>query len=105
MRVAVIVRPKLPPPPEQLPRLVQSFADWREAYRDHMEVFEFFAGAGGGIAILNVPEEATLNQMMIEFPLFPFTHVRVTPLLDGDMALAQWQQAVRSMDIGGAGSA
>ncbi len=96
MRVVVIVRPKYPPPLDQLPTIFNGFASWRARYRGHMEVFENFAGAQGGLAILNVADEATLNQIMIEFPFTPYTEIEVRPLLDGDVAIEQLQQAFQA---------
>ena len=97
MRTVVIVRPQFPVPPDQLPTLFDGFADWRERYRDSMESFEFFAGGGGGFGVFNVPDEATLNQIMVEYPLLPFSEVEVHPLVDGDTALDQWRQTLQQM--------
>ena len=101
MRAVVIVRPLSPVPPDLLPILFEGFANWRERYRDSMESFEFFAGGGGGFGVLNVSDEATLNQIMVEYPLLPFSEVEVHPLVDGDIALNQWRQALQQM-MGGA---
>ena len=68
MRAMVITRPQSPPPLDLLPALFDGFAEWRERYRDRMESFEFFAGGGGGFGVVNVADEATLNQMMVENP-------------------------------------
>ncbi len=97
MRVLVIARPKHFVPPEQLSTLVQAFSDWREQYRSQMEVFEFFAGAGGGFAVLNVPDEATLQRIVMEYPFNPYNDLEARPILDGDTALRQWQDALQSM--------
>jgi hypothetical protein len=50
MRVFVLVEPKLFVPPTCFPACLESFADWRERYKDRMESFEFFAGGGGGFS-------------------------------------------------------
>ena len=55
MRVFVLVEPKFFIPPEMFPTLLDGFAAWREAQRESMETFEFFAGGGGGFGILDVP--------------------------------------------------
>lgn len=91
MRVLVIARPQFPLPPDQAVGLFQGFAAWRERYRDRMETFFFFAGGGGGGGILNVTDEAELNQIMLEWPLLTFSAVDYRPILDGDIALRQWQ--------------
>jgi hypothetical protein len=62
-----------------------------------METFEFFAGGGGGFVIFNVPDEATLNRIMVEYPLTPYSELTVHPILDGDTALGQWREIMREM--------
>ncbi len=97
MRIVVISRPRFPVPPDQLPPLVQGFAAWRERYRSMSESFEFFAGGGGGFGVVNVPDEATLNQIMMEYPLGPFSELEIRPVLDGDKALAQLLAFLQAM--------
>jgi len=96
MRVLVLVRPRHFVPRDQFPSLMHGFADWRARHRERMEVFEFFAGGGGGVAIVNVPDEATLQQLIIEYPFTPFSEFEVRPILDGDIALQQWQAALQA---------
>src|SRR5215213_2025633 len=43
MRVFVLVEPKFFAPPEVFPVLMEGFAAWRDAHRERMEAFEFFA--------------------------------------------------------------
>lgn len=100
MRVLLIARAKIPAPPEHLPAMVQAFVDWRERYRDKMESFEFFAAANGGFGVFNAPDEATLSQIMMEWPFAPFSDLELTPIVDGDTALKQWQAAVQAMTGG-----
>jgi hypothetical protein len=100
MRVLVLVRPLHFIPPEHLPGMIQGFVAWREHYREQMEVFEFFAGGGGGFGVFNVPDEATLHQAFIEYPFSPFSDIEFRPILDGDTALQQWQAAIRAMGGG-----
>jgi muconolactone delta-isomerase len=100
VRVLVVSRPQFFVPPDQFPVLFDAFADWRERYRGSMESFEFFAGGGGGFGVINVPDEAALNQMMLEYPFLPFSDIEVRPLLDGDAALGQWRQAMQQMISG-----
>ena len=100
MRVLVLVRPQFPTPPEQLATLIPAFVAWRERsrqYPKYMETFDFFAGSQGGCGILNVPDEATLSQVMLEFPFALTASVEVHPLLDGDVALGQYQQLLQTM--------
>lgn len=100
MRVMALVRPRHFIPPDQFPTLMHGFVEWRERYRDRMEVFEFFAGAGGGFGIFNMPDEATLHQAFIEYPFSPFSEIEFRPILDGDTALQQWQAALQAMGGG-----
>jgi muconolactone delta-isomerase len=92
MRVFVLVEPKFFIPPEMFPALLEVFAAWREAHRESMEAFEFFAGGGGGFGIFNVPDEATLNRIMVQYPFTPFSDITIRPILDGDTALGQWRE-------------
>jgi muconolactone delta-isomerase len=92
MRAFVLVEPKFFTPPEIFPTLLEGFAAWREANREHMESFEFFAGGGGGFGIFNGPDEATLNRMMFQYPFFAYSEITVRPILEGDTALEQWRE-------------
>ncbi len=104
VRFIAITRLLSPVPPEQLPSLMERFADWREQYREHLESFEFFSGSTGGFMVLDVPDEVVLNQIMAEYPLVAYLDVEVRPIIDGDTGLAQWWQVMRRM-LGDAGRA
>ncbi|MBI4495032.1 MAG: hypothetical protein HY690_19840 [Chloroflexi bacterium] len=101
MRVLVTATPKFPIPPEQMPALMQGFVRWRERYRSRMEAFYFFAGGNGGGGIVTIPDEAALSQMMLEWPFSMFSDLVIQPIIDGDVALKQWQAALQAM-AGGA---
>jgi hypothetical protein len=103
MRVFVLVEPKFFIPPEMFPTLLDGFAAWRDTHRESMEAFEFFAGGGGGFGILNVPDEATLNRMIVQYPFTPFSEITTRPILDGDAALRQWREILREMMGAGPG--
>jgi len=103
MRFAVIVRPKFPIPPEQVGMVIEGFAQWREKYRGNLEVFEFFAGGGGGFGIASFDNVESLNQMMLENPINFFSDVEVHPTIVGDVALRQWRE-LASMMMAGASS-
>jgi hypothetical protein len=66
-------------PPEQLPSIMERFADWREQYRDRTESFEFYAGGGGGFMVIDVPDEVELNSMMSEYPFNAVPRGRYSP--------------------------
>ena len=100
MRALVVVEPRFPVPPEMFPTLLDGFAAWRDLHRDIMESFEFFVGGGGGFGVVNVPDEATLNRMMVQYPFTPFSEITVRPILDGDTALEQWREVMRG-SLGG----
>jgi hypothetical protein len=91
MRAFVMVEPKFFTPEEIFPALLEGFVAWREANREHMETFEFFAGGGGGFGIFN-GDEATLNRIMVQYPFFPYSQITVRPILDGDTALGQLRE-------------
>ena len=103
MRVVVISRPKHRLQPQEMPMLFQGFSAWREKYRHKMEAFEFFLG-GGGFGIVDVDDTEQLNQMLLENPILFVGETEVTPILDGDTALAQWGAAIEQMQaqVGGA---
>src|SRR3982750_971031 len=97
MKVLVTARPQFPIPPEQMGALTEGFVAWRERYHPKMEAFYFFAGKGGGGGVLNVADEAELNQLMLEWPFAFFSDISVEPIVDGDVALQQFQAATRAM--------
>ena len=97
MRFVVNTRLISAVPPEQLPSIMERFAEWREQHRDHTESFEFYAGGGGGFMIIDVPDEVELNSMMSEYPFMPYLEVDVHPIIDGDTGLEQWWQVMRQM--------
>ena len=103
MRILIDVRPAFPIAPEQFPGLIAGFVAWRERHRAKMESFDFYAGSAGGCGVVNVADEAELNQMMIEFPFAPYSRVECRPVLQGDAALAQWQAAMQAMAVAGQG--
>ncbi|HET9443184.1 MAG TPA: hypothetical protein VFO65_07660 [Acidimicrobiales bacterium] len=97
MRALVIVDPgPASPPPETLPALLEAMAAWRDRWRSQMEMFEFFAGRGGGWGVFNV-DDIGLSQAMMEFPFSPFSTIAVHPTVDGDDALSRFTQTTKEM--------
>lgn len=89
MRTLIIVEPgPVGPPPEMLPMVLGAFKDWRDRWRPKMEMFEFFAGRGGGWGVFNTANETELAQAMAEFPFAPFSSIQVHPTMNGDEGLA-----------------
>lgn len=100
MRVLLIARNRHVVPPEMALGLFQGFAGWREKYKGNMEAFFFFAGIAGGGAILNVADEVALDKMMVEWPLAGFSEVDITPIIDGDIAIPHYIEAIQTMMSG-----
>lgn len=92
MRVLLLAKAKFFLPPDHLPMAAQGFIEWREKYRSKMEAFFFFAGRQAGGGILNVSDEVELNQIVGEWPLAPFTETDIIPIIDGDVALKQFNE-------------
>ena len=96
MRFLVTATPKFPAPPDQIIALIDRAEQWQERYSDRLEVFGLFPG-GGGFAIADVPDEATLHRMMVEMPFTPFTHVDVRAFVDGETGWRQAREAIGAM--------
>jgi hypothetical protein len=100
MRALIVSRSKFPVPQADFPGIMQAFAGWRDRYRPVMEKFEFFVSGGGGCGIVNVPDDATLAQMMMEYPWGPYSENEVHLLIDGDTALGMWQEMLSQLTGG-----
>jgi uncharacterized protein with GYD domain len=96
MRALVVVTPKFPVSAEQLPEMVEGALAWHERHRESFEAFGTFIG-GGGFAVVNVPDEQTLNQIVVEMPFSFVSDVQVRPFLEGVIGLTQLQQALAAM--------
>jgi hypothetical protein len=66
-----------------------------------MEVFEFFLG-GGGFGIFEVDDAEELHRIMLQNPIFFVSDTDVTPIVDGDVAMRQWGEAIEQMQQLGA---
>jgi len=97
MRVLLLARSKYFIPLEQMPMMTQGFTAWRAQYRDKMEAFFFFAGRSAGGGILNVADEADLNQIVNEWPFAIYSDVEIIPIVDGDVALKQFHDLIEKM--------
>jgi hypothetical protein len=100
MRVLVMSRPRFPVPLEQFPPRMEAFAAWRERYRPYMESFDFFVAGGGGCGIINMPDEAMLSKMFMEYPWALSSDVEMHLLMDGDTALANFRAMLSEMGSG-----
>lgn len=90
MRVLVISQPgPVPASPEAMAGLLGAFKDWRDRWRSKMEMFEFFAGGGGGWGVFNLADEVELSQAMMEYPFTPFSMIQTHLTINGDEAMAR----------------
>ncbi|HEX3724329.1 MAG TPA: hypothetical protein VHV31_16190 [Nitrolancea sp.] len=97
MRVLLLAKSKFFIPLDQMAMMTQGFVAWRDRYRDKMDEFFFFAGRTAGGGILNVVDEAELNQIVNEWPFSIYSEVDIIPLVDGDVALSQLQGMIEMM--------
>jgi hypothetical protein len=96
MRALVIGTPKFQIPPDQLPAVADGAISWYERYRDKFEAFGTFPG-GGGFGVVEVGDEAELNQLIIEMPFSWFSDVEVRSFVPGAEGLQQFKQAIDAM--------
>ena len=96
MQALVIGLPRFQIPPDQLPSIADGAIDWYERHRDKFSAFGTFPG-GGGFGVVEVADEAELNQLIIEMPFSWFSDVQVRPFVDGIEGLQQFKQAVEAM--------
>jgi hypothetical protein len=96
MRALVIGSPRFQAPPEQVAGMVQGALDWVEWHRDSIVIDRAFP-AGGGFAILDVPDVETLNGLILEWPLTPISDTQVEPFLDGEAGLRALQEVLQRM--------
>jgi hypothetical protein len=87
VRVAVIYRPRNPPPLEAIPMLAAGLGQWLENYGKRFSTIEFFV-AGGGLGVIDIDDSAELNRMTAENPFTPFSEVEIRPVVDPSVALA-----------------
>ena len=62
-----------------------------------MESFEFFVDGNGGFGVVNLADEHELQQMMLEYPFSVFDDVELPIVVDGDVSLERWGQAIQQM--------
>jgi hypothetical protein len=96
MRALILARQRTPAPMEYATMLAQGFKDWRQQHRDQLENFSWFTSGNGGCAIANVANETELFQMMVSWPLTPYSDVETHVLVDGDEALTFWADMIES---------
>jgi len=100
MKALVVGTPKFPVPPDQLPGMIDGALAWHERYKDHIEIFGSFPG-GGGFATIDVPDEQTLNQMVIDMPFSWVSEVSIRIFVEGVAGLRQLQESLAAMSARG----
>lgn len=96
MHFLIISRPRFPIPPEQLPAMLEALGAWRKKYRSVTEYTAFFAGGGGGFGVVDVKDEAELNQIMLDFPFAPSSDIEIKALIAFDKGMDMWNESIRA---------
>ncbi len=96
MRFIIFAEPKFQAPPDQLSRLIDGSLEWNSRYREHLQEFGLFPG-GGGFALVNVPDEATLNEMVVRHPFAFFSDIQAIPFVDGETGWQQLREAAQAL--------
>jgi muconolactone delta-isomerase len=92
MRFAIIYRPKNPPPPEQLPDMLQAMGEWMQRHGDRVEGVNFFVG-GGGFGTIETDDASELARLVSEHPFTPYAEIEIRPLVDPQTAIGILQEA------------
>jgi muconolactone delta-isomerase len=92
MRVAVIYRPRNPPPPDAIPTLIAAMGRWVEKYRMRFSTLEFFV-AGGGFGVIDVDDSEELQRITAENPFTPFSEVEIRPVVEPSASMAITSEA------------
>jgi hypothetical protein len=96
VRGLVMGRPRFQVPPQQLSGMVQGALQWFDTHRDSIVVSGAFP-AGGGFAVLDVPDLETLNALILEWPLTPVSETQVEPFIDAEVGLRALHEALQTM--------
>ena len=96
MRYLVVTTLRFSLPPEMAMGLFDALSKWAKRYKEagKFEQIWSFAGLQGGGGILNVDSLDELDQIMIEFPLGPFSKVEMHGLVDLDESLDRTKKAM-----------
>jgi muconolactone delta-isomerase len=96
MRFLVVATPKVSPPPEMLPQLIDGAEQWQQRYEDKLEAFGVFP-AGGGFGIVEVADSGELHRMLLEMPFSPFADHMIQPIVDGETSWRQSREIFAAM--------
>ncbi len=99
MKFLVISTPKMPPPPEIMPALVEGLIQWVASGKGSgkLEAIYSFAGQSGGMSIADVSSGEELNDIMQRNPWAPFSDIQIFPLSDIDSAMTGLREQVKKM--------
>lgn len=93
MRFHILITPRFPIPPDQVPAIVDGVEAWHERWAEAIEELGMFP-AGGAFAILDVADEASLHEIMLEMPATPFSHVEIRAFVDAATGFRQFRQVM-----------
>ena len=98
MKFLVTTKSKYMMPPEAGPGLMAALSAWAKKYTDNgkMEAVWSSAGTDGGGGIFNVESIEELDAIMTEFPIAPFSEVKVTPITDLHASLERLMKAMQA---------
>lgn len=99
MRFLVVTKQTIPMPPEMVPGLFAAMKAFsaRHTASGKVEQSWSFAGLSGGGAILNVGSLEELDQIMAEFPLGPFSNIKIYGLVHLDESVDTASKAFETM--------
>ena len=80
MRMLILARLKGNHDPDQ--QLLQGVLDWQRNHSPVIESFHFFAGGRGGAAVINVPDERSVNALVMDWDFLVLSDLEFQPLVD-----------------------
>ncbi len=104
MRFLVVTKQTAPMPPEMVPGLFAAMKAFSARYTEAGKIEQSwsFAGLQGGGAILDVGSLDELDEIMAEFPLGPFSKIKIYGLVHLDTSVDHVTKAFDAMMGGGA---
>ena len=99
MKFLVTTVPKHPLPPEAAPGLLDALAAWADRYQAEGKLDAIWANAGkaGGGGIVNVDSLDELDAIMAEFPVGPFSDIKIVPIVELSESLERVKNAFQAM--------
>ncbi len=99
MRFLVLTFTNQMMPPETAAQATGATIEWINKYREKGIMKDVFSlgGINGGGGILDVDTPEQLDEIMIEFPMNPFSEIKIYPLSDVKHALKHMQQHMQNM--------